>query len=56
MKVRVTTAFHDRTKDLQLQPVGTVLEVDKQRARILISRGLAEEVAEPKKKENTDRK
>ena len=56
MKVRVTTAFHDRTKDMQLQPVGTVLDVDKQRAEILINRGLAEPCEEPKKKENTDRK
>ena len=49
MKVKVIREFRDRTKGLELQKVGTVLEVTKERAAILIARGLAEACVEPPK-------
>ena len=49
MKVKVIREFRDRTKGLEPQKVGTVLEATKERAAILIARGLVEACEEPAK-------
>lgn len=44
MKVRVTTAFNDKTEGLITRPVNEVFECSEQRAKELIDSGFAEEV------------
>ena len=44
MKVRVKTAFNDKTEGLITRPVNEVFECSEQRAKELIDGGFAEEV------------
>ena len=50
MKVKVLQDFRDRTADLVLREAGEELEVTKDRAELLMGRGLVERIREPAKK------
>ena len=44
MKIRVTTAFNDKTEGFINRPINEVFECSEQRAKELIDGGFAEEV------------
>lgn len=50
MKVRVIKTYNDRLMG-KIQEPGDVLSVDEARAKVLIRRGFAQKVKEPKKEE-----